>query len=77
MAVGVNYALLQLIFQDSRYNADVDRITGYITHALLCMPVQGSDGEVVAVVQVINKSGAPAFTKEDEKVCLFHDLLFC
>ncbi|XP_052805617.1 dual 3',5'-cyclic-AMP and -GMP phosphodiesterase 11A-like isoform X2 [Mya arenaria] len=54
--------------EDPRYNDEVDRITGYMTDSLLCMPVRNSDDDIVAVVQVINKSSDPAFTKEDEKL---------
>lgn len=57
-----------MLFQDSRYNDEVDRITGYTTASLLCMPVRNADDEIVAVVQVINKSNDTAFSKEDEKV---------
>lgn len=32
------------------------------------MPVRNADDEIVAVVQVINKSNDTAFSKEDEKV---------
>ncbi|KAH3704410.1 hypothetical protein DPMN_079466, partial [Dreissena polymorpha] len=53
---------------DERYNDEVDRITGYMTSSLLCMPVRNSDSDIVAVVQVINKSNDLKFTKEDEKL---------
>ncbi|XP_060569725.1 dual 3',5'-cyclic-AMP and -GMP phosphodiesterase 11A-like isoform X2 [Ruditapes philippinarum] len=55
-------------FKDPRYNDEVDRITGYTTDSLLCMPVKNSDDEIVAVAQVINKSNGEGFTKEDEKL---------
>ena len=56
--------------QDARYNDEVDRITGYTTASLLCMPVKNAEDEIVAVVQVINKSNGIAFSKDDEKVRL-------
>ena len=56
------------LFQDARYNDEVDRITGYKTASLLCMPVRNAEDEVVAVAQVINKSNGKDFTKDDEKV---------
>lgn len=54
--------------KDERYNDEVDRITGYTTVSLLCMPVKNADEDVVAVVQVINKTNDEGFTKEDEKL---------
>ncbi|XP_053408412.1 dual 3',5'-cyclic-AMP and -GMP phosphodiesterase 11A-like isoform X2 [Mercenaria mercenaria] len=54
--------------KDPRYNDEVDRITGYTTASLLCMPVKNSDDDIVAVAQVINKSNGVGFTKEDEKL---------
>lgn len=54
--------------KDSRYNDEVDRITGYQTGSLLCMPVKNAADEVVAVAQVINKSNGIGFTKDDEKL---------
>ncbi|XP_047500995.1 dual 3',5'-cyclic-AMP and -GMP phosphodiesterase 11A-like [Penaeus chinensis] len=41
--------------QDPRYNDEVDRITGYRTDTLLCMPVRNYYGEIIAVAQVVNK----------------------
>lgn len=62
---------------DPRYNDDVDKITGYRTDTLLCMPIHNADDEVVAVAQVINKAGAQeGFSKEDEKL-LGTYLTFC
>ena len=60
------------IFQDTRYNDEVDKISGYKTASLLCMPVKNADEEIVAVVQVINKSTEKSFSTEDEKVILGH-----
>lgn len=63
--------MLLFFFQDDRYNDEVDRITGYTTGSLLCMPVRNAEDEVVAVVQVINKSSGIAFDKDDEKVSVY------
>ena len=59
---------LLLSLQDSRYNDEVDQITGYKTVSLLCMPIRNADDEIVAVAQVINKTNEKGFTKDDEKV---------
>eukprot|EP01063_Lacrimia_lanifica_P009565 TRINITY_DN16528_c0_g1_i1.p1 TRINITY_DN16528_c0_g1~~TRINITY_DN16528_c0_g1_i1.p1 ORF type:complete len:852 (+),score=358.09 TRINITY_DN16528_c0_g1_i1:70-2625(+) len=54
---------------DPRFNPDVDHQTGYVTKTILCMPVVAG-GEVVAVAQVINKSGGE-FVEEDEEMLRF------
>jgi GAF domain-containing protein len=41
-------------YSDGRFNAEVDKRTGYITRNMLCLPMRSS-GVVVGVVQLINK----------------------
>ena len=57
------------LFQDHRFSDEIDKLTGYKTQSILCMAICNSDGEVIGVVQAINKNpmGAP-FTEDDEKV---------
>uniref|UniRef100_A0ABK0L533 Phosphodiesterase n=1 Tax=Rattus norvegicus TaxID=10116 RepID=A0ABK0L533_RAT len=59
-------------YQDRRFNDEIDKLTGYKTKSLLCMPIRNSDGEIIGVAQAINKvpEGAP-FTEDDEKVVKF------
>lgn len=54
-------------YQDSRFNPEVDRRTGYRTHTILCMPLKNEKGEIVGVMQVLNKQGG-VFTQEDEQL---------
>eukprot|EP00948_MAST-09A_sp_MAST-9A-sp1_P003209 g3209.t1 len=43
-------------YQDSRFNDSLDKQTGFHTKSILCMPIFAEqDGQVVAVIQVINK----------------------
>jgi GAF domain-containing protein len=42
-------------YQDSRFNTDVDKRTGYHTTSMLCMPVLNPSHEVIAALQMINK----------------------
>ena len=37
---------LYLFFQDSRFNQEIDKKTGYRTRSILCMPIQDHEGEV-------------------------------
>ncbi|XP_043922783.1 dual 3',5'-cyclic-AMP and -GMP phosphodiesterase 11A-like [Protopterus annectens] len=64
-------------YQDHRFSDEIDKLTGYKTKSILCMPIHNSDGEIIGVVQAINKnpSGAP-FTEDNEKVLQMY-LPFC
>lgn len=42
-------------YNDPFFNAEVDKITGYITKSILVMPVTNSRGEYIGAYQVINK----------------------
>lgn len=58
-------------WQDPRFDDEVDKITGYHTDSLLCMPVKNACDEVIAVAQVVNKNldnDQGYFTAKDEKV---------
>lgn len=65
----VGCVLLPWLLQDHRFSDEIDKLTGYKTQSILCMAICNSDGEVIGVVQAINKNpmGAP-FTEDDEKV---------
>ncbi|XP_073691834.1 cGMP-specific 3',5'-cyclic phosphodiesterase isoform X2 [Garra rufa] len=56
-------------YEDARFNAEVDQITGYKTQSILCMPIKNHRDEVVGVAQAINKRCGEnsAFTEQDEK----------
>lgn len=44
-------------YADSRFNPDVDRDTGFRTRDMLTLPLIAPDGEVVGVLQLLNKIG--------------------
>ncbi|XP_072233075.1 cGMP-specific 3',5'-cyclic phosphodiesterase [Leuresthes tenuis] len=56
-------------YEDPRFNAEVDLITGYKTQSILCLPIKNHRDEVVGVAQAINKKCGEdgAFTEQDEK----------
>ncbi|XP_076144568.1 cGMP-specific 3',5'-cyclic phosphodiesterase isoform X2 [Alosa pseudoharengus] len=56
-------------YEDPRFNAEVDQITGYRTQSILCMPIKNHRDEVVGVAQAINKKCGEnsVFTEQDEK----------
>jgi phosphoserine phosphatase len=54
-------------YADQRFNAAVDRRSGFRTRSILTIPLLGHDGELVGVAQVLNKRGGP-FTRQDEEI---------
>jgi signal transduction histidine kinase len=52
---------------DPRFDASVDARTGYHTRSIACAPVTNRRGDVLGVLEVLNKR-AGAFTAEDEEV---------
>ncbi|HYC71249.1 MAG TPA: GAF domain-containing protein [Opitutaceae bacterium] len=51
-------------YADPRFNRDVDEKTGFTTKSILCAPVKTAKGEVIGVVQTLNKR-AGRFTRDD------------
>ncbi len=54
-------------YRDERFNENVDKTTGYKTSSLLCVPLRGKQGEILGVIQSLNKRGGH-FTVEDESL---------
>jgi adenylate cyclase len=52
-------------YADPRFNQEVDKKTGYRTRNILCVPIRTKEGDVVGVVQVLNKKEGD-FTTDDE-----------
>lgn len=69
--IHVWYVFMWPLLQDHRFSDEIDKLTGYKTQSILCKAICNSDGEVIGVVQAINKNpmGTP-FTEDDEKVRL-------
>ena len=56
---------LEDVYQDSRFNKEVDAHTGYRTRSLLCMPLYTRAGSILGVIQLLNKKES-IFSGEDE-----------
>lgn len=54
-------------YADPRFNREVDRQTGFRTRSILSIPLLAFDGELIGVVQVLNKRGR-AFDDADEQI---------
>ncbi len=53
-------------YEDPRFNAKVDKETGFVTKSILCMPVTNSNGEVIGAYQAINKMDEQGESNFDE-----------
>ncbi len=53
-------------YNDSRFNPEVDKRTGYHTRNMLCMAMKNKDSKTIGVFQLLNKKSA-AFDKSDEQ----------
>jgi len=53
-------------YQDDRFNPEVDLKFGYRTKSILALPIYNRDGEVFAVVQLLNRSDGQSFTEADQ-----------
>ncbi len=56
---------LEDVYQDPRFNKEVDARTGYRTRSLLGMPLYTRAGSILGVIQLLNKKEG-IFSKEDE-----------
>src|SRR5205823_7195813 len=48
------------------FDPSYDKKFSYTTRSLLCLPIRHHDGQIVGVIQLLNKAGSAQFNKEDE-----------
>jgi K+-sensing histidine kinase KdpD len=53
-------------YKDERFNPEIDKMSGYNTESILCMPMKNKDGKILGVFQLLNKQKG-TFTKQDEE----------
>lgn len=54
-------------YADPRFYRGVDELTGYRTQQILCVPIKNRRGEILGVLELLNKRTG-SFTPEDEEV---------
>lgn len=54
-------------YKDKRFNPEIDKVTGYKTYNMLCMPIHNIKYEIIGVFQVLNKKHGN-FTDSDEDI---------
>jgi phosphoserine phosphatase RsbU/P len=55
---------LENAYDDARFEPDIDRKLGFRTKQLLCLPIRNEAGDIIGVLQLLNKT--EGFTDEDE-----------
>ena len=55
---------LENAYEDPRFEPEIDRRLGFTTKRLLCLPIRNEAGNIVGVLQLLNKE--EPFTSEDE-----------
>jgi len=55
---------LENAYEDPRFEPEIDRRLGFTTKRLLCLPIRNEAGNIVGVLQLLNKN--EPFTNEDE-----------
>ena len=57
------------VYKNEQFHKGTDAQTGFVTQSMLCVPMKGSDGTVIGVIQLINKQGIiAAFDQNDEQI---------
>ncbi|MEE9293616.1 MAG: GAF domain-containing SpoIIE family protein phosphatase, partial [Phycisphaerae bacterium] len=54
-------------YADDRFNPAIDKQTGYRTRNLLTFPMAGHNGDIVGVLQALNKHQGPFDTEDEER----------
>jgi HD-GYP domain-containing protein (c-di-GMP phosphodiesterase class II) len=52
---------------DTRFNAQIDQTSGIATRSLICVPMT-ADGELIGIIEVLNKKDGTGFTDDDRCV---------
>jgi sigma-B regulation protein RsbU (phosphoserine phosphatase) len=53
------------VYEDIRFDPEFDRLSGFRTTTMLCMPVRNPAGVIIGVLQLLNKNTG-VFTRNDE-----------
>lgn len=62
-------------YREPLFNREVDRMTGYHTRTILCFPVRNYHGELIGVIETMNKKNG-LFDDADERLLSIMSFLF-
>jgi sigma-B regulation protein RsbU (phosphoserine phosphatase) len=69
-ASGRNIINVPDAYADERFNRDVDKQTGYRTRNLLTFPLENLDGDLMGVLQALNKRDGQFDARDEEMACV-------
>jgi signal transduction histidine kinase len=55
---------------DPRHYTGIDTESGFETRSLICVPLKNSDGEVIGVLEALNRRGGTTYTSQDLNIFL-------
>ena len=58
-------------YDDPRFNPEVDRLSGFTTRSILCVPITNKAGARIGVAQALNKRGGHFSTKDESRLKAF------
>ena len=67
VALSLKTETINDVYKDPRFNKQVDAVTGFRTKNMICMPILGTQLELLGVIQVLNKKKGD-FTNSDESL---------
>ena len=70
VAVNEQYLLIPDVSKDPRFYGRVDKMSGYETKSILCVPLR-TKSKLIGVLEVINKTDDTPFTEEDAMLLNF------
>lgn len=56
------------VTKDRRFDPSTDKKTGYTTRSLLAVPMRDKDGQIIGVLQILNKKNGQSFDTSDENL---------
>lgn len=62
------------VYNDPRFNSEIDLMTGFRTRSMLCMPVFDANNHVIAALQMINKRSGVFSKSDEENLEIFADM---
>ena len=63
------------VYDDPRFDPEMDKKTGYRTSTMLCMPVLDTHGKVIAALQMINKKRGFFDESDEETLVIFSEII--
>ena len=70
VAIHVEPLIVPDVSVDARFYESVDRLSGFKTRSILCVPMRSAEGEIIGVIEAINRLGNKPFKTQDISLLL-------